>query len=301
MDIFSLQMNDGQTLKGRYWQAENETAVLQIVHGASEYSLRYKTFAEWLVKRGITVYALDNRGHGLNQSPDTTKVYIKRGDGKKLASDVVRLGFHIQREHPTKPIILLGHSMGSFIARAAAGLDNPYAKYIFSGSGFHDPVVASAGKILVKGIRLVKGNRGASRILDDMTFNNLRKDMRKKGLIKDDHEWLTTDVVQGDLNRDDQVLGQKFSIGAYHALFDVIQQAHSIDTYTNTTQPILFITGLQDPVSQYGRTIAQLARRYRKYGKAEVTEKYYPGMRHEVLNEKERETVFQDVLDFILV
>lgn len=300
MEVFSIKMTDGVELKGRVWKAEEEKAVLQIVHGASEYSLRYKTFAEWLIERGITVYALDNRGHGLNQTPETKKVYLAKGDGEKLATDVITLGEQIRKSHPGKPIYLLGHSMGSFIARAAAGLKNPYKKFVFSGSAYQSGLMVEAGSVLVRGIRFVKGNRSPSKMLDNLTFNNLRTSMKKKGYIKEDHEWLTTDEVQGNINRDDQVLGQKFSVGAYKALFDVIKQAHDLDTYKNTSKPILFITGSQDPVSQYGRTIGHLARRYRKYGGADVTVITYPGMRHEVLNEINREVVFQDVLEFLL-
>lgn len=151
----------------------------------------------------------------------------------------------------------------------------------------------------MRSIRLVKGNRSASKVLDDMTFNNLRKSMRKKGLIKDDHEWLTTDIAQGDKNRDDKVLGQKFTLGAYRALFDLIKQAQDLDTIKNTQKPVLLLTGLQDPVSDYGKTVKRLARRYRKYGNPHVEEIYYEGMRHEVLNERNRQKVYQDTLHYI--
>ena len=299
MEIFSIIMDDGTKLKGRCWTAEDEKSVLQIVHGASEYSLRYQDFAEWLAKKGVTVYALDNRGHGLNQAEGTEKVYLKGGDGYAIPKDILSLGEKIRTDHPGKRIALLGHSMGSFIARAAAGLPNPYDRFIFVGSSFQDPVVLKAGRALVKSIRLVKGNRSPSQVLDDMTFNSLRKSMRKKGLIKEDHEWLTTDTAQGEKNRDDKVLGQRFTVGAYRALFDLIDQAQDLDTFKNTDKPVLFLTGKDDPVSNYGKNIQKVARRLRKYGNDKVTEIYYPGMRHEVLNEKEREKVYQDVLEFI--
>lgn len=299
MEIFSIIMDDGTKLKGRYCKAEDEKAVLQIVHGASEYSLRYQDFAEWLAKRGITVYALDNRGHGLNQAEGTEKVYLRAGDGYAIPKDVLSLGEKIRTDHPGKKIVLLGHSMGSFIARAAAGRPNPYDRFIFVGTSFRDPIVLKAGKALVKSIRLVKGNRSPSQLLDDMTFNSLRKSMRKKGLIKEDHEWLTTDVAQGEKNRDDKVLGQRFTVGAYRALFDLIDQAQDLETIKNTNKPVLFLTGKDDPVSNYGKTIQKVARRLRKYGNNQVTEIYYPGMRHEVLNEKDREIVYQDVLEYI--
>lgn len=299
MEIFSIIMDDGTKLKGRCWIAEDEKSVLQIVHGASEYSLRYQDFAEWLTARGVTVYALDNRGHGLNQGPDTDKVYMKAGDGYAIPKDIISLGEKIKADHPDKEITLLGHSMGSFIARAAAGRPNPYDRFIFVGTSFQDPVVLRAGKALVKSIRLVKGNRSPSQVLDDMTFNSLRKSMRKRGLIKEDHEWLTTDVAQGDKNRDDEVLGQKFTVGAYRALFDLIDQAQDLNTIKSTDKPVLFLTGQDDPVSNYGKTIQKVARRLRKYGNDRVTEIYYPEMRHEVLNEIDREKVYQDVLEFI--
>ena len=299
MDIFTIVADDTTKLKGRFWRADNERAVLQIVHGASEYSLRYQDFADWLRQRGISVYALDNRGHGLNQAPGTDKVYLRAGDGYKMAGDVIALGEKIRADHPDKPIILLGHSMGSFIARTAAAQPNPYAKYIFVGSGLQDPLLLRAGLAATRAVRLVKDNRAPSRLLDNVTFNNLRQSMRKKGLIDEDHEWLTSDSAQGDKNRDDAVLGQKFTVGAYRAMFDLIKQAQSLATFKQTDKPILFLTGLQDPVSRYGRTIRHLARRYRKYGNSEVTEIYYPGMRHEVLNEADRLTVYRDVLAFI--
>lgn len=300
MEIFSMIMDDGITLKGRYWPADNEIAVIQIVHGASEYSKRYTSVAEWLAEHGVSVYALDNRGHGLNQTPSTKEVYLEAGDGYRMPHDVIALGERIRADHPGKPFALLGHSMGSFIARVAAGLPNPYDKYIFSGTGFRDAFAVAGGKFLAKGVRLFKGDRSRSKLLDNMTFQNMRDDMKKKGIIKEDHEWLTSDVEHGDINRDDKVLGQKFTVGAYQAMVDLVGQSQDLAILKNTTKPVLILTGLLDPVGDYGRSVKKLARRLRKYGQGVVKENYYPNMRHEVLNEKDRLLVYQDVLDFIM-
>lgn len=298
-ESFQLRVEDGTVLQGMVWKSTNEMAILQVVHGALDYALRYEPLAEWMTDHGVTVYVMDSRGHGSNQPEGADRVVIKLGDGMKMAGDAIALGHRIARDHPGKRIFLLGHSMGSFIVRTAAGQTNMYAGYILAGTSKQSTALIGFGRKLVALLGAIKGSDGTSRLLDELSFNNFQRQMKRKGLIQDKHEWLTSDRDQIERIRRDDKINQRFGIGAYGAMFDTVHTGQLTSTVANTRAPLLILTGLEDPLSRYGRTIPSVAERYRKNAHIPVTEKYYPKMRHEVLTGHDRIKVYQDILDFI--
>lgn len=299
MQIFSLEMSDGKVLKGRVWPAEHARAILQIVHGASEHSLRYEDFALWLNSQGITVYGLDNRGHGLNQKPEEHLVRLEDGAAQRMPLDIIQLGERIQEKHPGVPIYLLGHSMGSFIARLVASMPNPYEKYIFVGTAFQPEGLLTMGSRLTRVLRRLKGRNATSKVLDNLTFNALKTSLKKKGIIKEDMEWLSSDQEATKKNNKESKLQQRFTVNAFVALFDLMQGAQDKEVIKKTTKPVLFLSGKHDPTGDYTKAVKALAKLYRELTEVPVDEHYYKNMRHEVLNEIHKLEVYKDLEDFI--
>lgn len=299
MQIFSLKMSDGKELKGRVWQAANEQAILQIVHGASEHSLRYEDFALWLAEQGITVYILDNRGHGLNQMQRESLVRLADDASERMPLDILELGERIRHKHAGVPMFLLGHSMGSFIARIAASMPNPYEKYIFVGTAYEPDALLAFGSRVARTLRRVKGRNATSKMLDNLTFNGLKKSMKKKGIIQEDMEWLSSDPDATLKNHQDSKLQQRFTVNAFVALFELMQYAQDKEVLEHTKKPVLFLSGKHDPTGDYTKAVKALAKRYREYTEAPINEHYYANMRHEVLNEKNKLQVYQDIEEFI--
>lgn len=300
MEIFPFDREDTQ-LKAFLFQSEEEKAVLQIVPGGAEHARRYSELAQWLCDRGITVYTMDNRGHGLSQKEGEDKVIIPLEDGDKLPGDVIALGEYIKENHEGK-LFLLGHSMGSFIARTAATRTNIYDGFFFVGSGKTSGAMLTFGKQLLRLLLLKNGPDAPSDRLDEMTFNKMKKEMMKKGLIEFGEQWLTSDPTKVLEIQSDPFMQQRFTLGAYNALFTVMETAQDTKAMKNIRPetPIYFLSGANDPLGGYGKYIRELADTYKKHSSSRVYADIYPGMNHEIHNEEEREDVYADILGIIL-
>ncbi|MDY0024204.1 MAG: alpha/beta hydrolase, partial [Candidatus Izemoplasmatales bacterium] len=169
--------------------------VIQIIHGASEHFARYGLFSEFLTKNGYAVYGCDIIGHGLS-TDNLNFVHFADKDGDLLAYESVLLvKEYIEKTHPNHKYYILGHSMGSFLTRKLI-LDFPefYEKAIISGTAFTSKLLVNIGCFLTRTIRLFKGPKYVSKLIQDMSIDANPKKMRKKGIIKDmDEEWLTRD------------------------------------------------------------------------------------------------------------
>lgn len=297
----TFQFDRGDTVLTAYlWKSPQEKAVLQIVHGAGEHARRYREMAQWLADRGITVYSFDNRGHGLSQKEGEEKVIIPMEDGAKLPGDVVALGEYIKEYHDGK-LFLLGHSMGSFIARAAATMTDIYDGFFFLGSGRTPAAMLLFGKRLVKILARRNGPNAISDRLDDMTFNSMKRELIKKGITEFEEQWLTSDPTKVLEIQSDPYMVQRFTLGAYNALYTVVQQAQDTKAMEKirADAPIYFLSGANDPLGGYGKKIGELVQLYKKHSPSRVISDLYPGMNHEIHNEEEREDVYADILGLI--
>lgn len=301
MEMFKLDRGDTQ-LQAYLFQSPEEKAVLQITHGAAEHARRYTEFAEWMAERGITVYTMDNRGHGLSQKEGEEHVIIAPKDANKLPEDVIALGEYIKERHEGK-LFLLGHSMGSYINRAAATMTQIYDAFFFVGSGLNPNALIKTAKQLVKIMIRAKGPNVPSDILDELTFNSFKKELMKMGITQSEEEWLTSDPKKLlEILSDPYMTDQRFTLGAYNALYHIVDAAHNVKAMKNIREnaPIYFLSGENDPVGRFGTGVRELGKLYRKYSKNKVYVDIYPAMNHEILNEEEREEVYKDILGIVI-
>ncbi|MDP3129694.1 MAG: alpha/beta hydrolase, partial [Bacillota bacterium] len=245
----------------------------------------------------------DFLGHGLSTD---TNAYVHYADkhGDELAYESVTLvQAYIKEHYPTLPVFVLGHSMGSFLARLAI-LKNPdfYEKAVISGTGMHPKPLILVGMALCNIIGCFRGPKYVSPLIQKMSIDSCPAQMRKDGIIKDrDVEWLTKDVEIQNYYFQSPMCGQPATIAANRDMFKwllVINNKKNL-AKGNKQMPIFLISGQNDAVSNYGKTVEQLAGVLLDLGYQHVSLKLYEGDRHEILNELDKAVVYQDIIDFL--
>ncbi|MEG1304992.1 MAG: alpha/beta fold hydrolase, partial [Oscillospiraceae bacterium] len=172
------KFRSGDGINGVYYakwcdDAKKPKAILQIAHGMCEYIARYKGFAEFMTQNGYVVFGNDHLGHGHTAKSDSELGYFAKKDGYRLlVSDMHKLTEIAKEEYPGLPLILLGHSMGSFLARLwAATYPKEADAFIFMGTSGANPLGA-VGIFLVNVISIFKGERHRSNFINFMSFGS---------------------------------------------------------------------------------------------------------------------------------
>lgn len=304
MKQFSLQDYHGNSIHiYLYEPLEEIKAVVQIIHGASEHFARYGLFSEFLAKNGFLVIGCDIIGHGLS-TDNLDYVHFADKNGDLLAYEsVVLVKEYIEKNYPDYPFYLLGHSMGSFLARKLI-IDFPetYKKVVISGTAFTPKMLVSVGILLTKTIKLFKGPKYVSKLIQDMSIDANQKKMRKDKIIDGiNEEWLTRDKVIQQYYHNSRMCGQPFSVAANLDMFKWIKFVNNKKNIAsgNLELPHFFISGGHDALSNYGSQIKVLVAKMKELGYKNIDYKIYPEARHEVLNEINKNEVYNDVLDFL--
>ena len=293
---FKILSSDGSTELAAYRTVPaHPRAMLQIAHGMCEYFLRYEGFAHYLAEEDFLVFGHDHLGHGYTaKTPEDLGFTASGGGAEYLVEDVHQLSLHMKAEHPTLPLILFGHSMGSFIAREVItrhGKD--YTAAIICGTGGPD-MPAGAGRMLASLLMLLFGERHRSRLLKSIAFAGYNKKF-EKGCDK--NAWLTRDHAVVERYNADPLCAYTFTLRAYHDLFTLVSLVSRKDWAGKLPKdlPILVVSGENDPVGSWGVGVRKVADRLQEAGILDVMLKLYPDMRHEILNELEHETVWSDI------
>lgn len=279
--------------------------VVHIIHGASEHFARYGLFAEFLNNNGYAVIGSDLLGHGLS-TPTNDYVHFADKNGADLAFESVTLVMDlIKKTFPDLPVFLLGHSMGSFLARLTL-LCYPdfYQKAVLSGTAYMAKPLMFAAGILGSLIRLFRGPRAISPLMNKMGmeafFPKMVKDdlVDKTGLVE---QWLTKNVEIQQYYHDSPMCGQPFTVSAYCDLTSWLKVINNLKNIKkgNKDIPLYFFSGALDPVSNYGKEVTRLVDDFMRVGYKSVVMKLYPNDRHEVLNELDNQAAYHDVLDFL--
>lgn len=282
------------------WTPEGEPkAVVQLVHGIAEFIERYDTFAEFLTRQGFVVVAEDHMGHGQSINGDGIQGYFHGGWFNAVA-DTYELLTRTKAEYPELPYILFGHSMGSFMARTILCKypDSGIAAAVICGTAWQP---AFALPVLIKVIESMNkklGETAPNQKLNDMVFGSYNKKVEHK---RTTHDWLTRDDDIVDAYIAHPLCGFVPSGGL---LRDMMVGIHYIEQPDNLAKmrkdlPVFFIAGGDDPVGSYGKGIHQAVNAFRKAGMTDVSVHIYPLCRHEILNEINKEEVFEDVTQWL--
>ncbi len=275
----------------RWWAIADPIAVVLISHGASEHSGRYDRFARALNAAGFTTVALDHRGHGHTSVLQPRKAVMGAGGGAAVVDDLHELRTRVQAEVGGEvPVFLFGHSMGSLIALAylvhhAEGL----AGSVLCGFPSDLDHVDALGAML-------QGAADAGQ--RDEPVDVLADSNAPFEPARTPSDWLSRDPDEVDRYIADPMCGDDnpLTYGYLLDLFQVVAPARH--RLAGIAGPILVIAGDQDPAAGMGANPTKLAAALRAAG-VDTTLTLYPGARHELLNETNRDDVTADVLAWL--
>ncbi len=295
---FTFASGDGRTKihAVRWLPAQKPKAILQISHGMVEFIDRYDGFANFLTKQGLLVTGNDHLGHGASIGSPEDFGFFADGDGAQVVlEDLHRLTRITKEAYPQIPYFLLGHSMGSFFARrylCCFGQELDGA--IIMGTGNQTRLQAGMGMLLTTLLARFHGWRYRSNFIDRMAFGGYNAKFEPARTEKD---WLTKDAEIVDAYLADPRCTFLFTLNAYYSLFHMISLLHQKAFLSQIPKnlPVLFLAGAEDPVGNFGKGVKQVAETFRKLGVRQVQCKLYPNDRHEILNELDREAIYEDI------
>lgn len=301
---FYFDSRDGEhKLHAIRWipDTEKPVCIVQIVHGMTEYIDRYDHFANYLAERGILVVGDDHLGHGKSVRPGERYGYFCKEDAPTvLVRDEHRLKKMTQEQYAGVPYIILGHSMGSFIARNyllkyGAGIDGA----IIMGTGMQPKPVLLSGIALTTIEGLIFGDDHVSKLTALISFGSYNK------RIEENHEpgnWLSRDEENMKKYAADPMCTFIFTANGFRTMFKLIYNLHDREKLSKmpVNLPVIFLSGAEDPVGDYGKSVKQVYRSFKEIGMEKVQIKLYPKDRHEILNELDKEDVYGDIYRWIL-
>lgn len=299
-DFQFMSTNGKNEIHCRQWiPAGAIKGIVQIIHGVAEYIERYHDFACFMAENGYLVAGDDHLGHGYTTNAEDLGWFGETDGWMTIVEDEKKLRDLLKGWYPAAPMVLLGHSMGSFMARTYLGLwPEDFDMCILSGTGWQPAIVCGAGHMMANREIKAHGTRYRSESLQNLAFGSYLNKIENP-IGKND--WI---------NRDENAIRQYDAdplcgfVGTAGLMRDMMQGLGIIcrDGHMekmNKALPVLFISGDADPVGAYGRGVKKTAARFRWVAMRDITVKLYPGARHEVLSELNRREVWQDVLSWI--
>ena len=282
------------------WTPEGEPrAVLQIVHGIAEFVERYDDFANFLTEHGFVVVAEDHMGHGQSINGEGIQGYF-HGGWFTAIEDTMQLMRDTKEAYPGVPYILFGHSMGSFMARTILCKypDSGIRAAIICGTGWQPALALPALIKVVERICKKTGETNPNEKLQNLVFGSYNSKVEHP---RTPYDWLTRDAKIVDAYIAHPLCGFTASCGL---LREMMKGIYFIEQKGNLAAmrkdlPVFFIAGGDDPVGSYGKGIHQSAEAFQTAGMKDVSVRIYPLCRHEILNEINREEVYEDVLAWI--
>ncbi|MFB0560354.1 MAG: lysophospholipase [Candidatus Lokiarchaeia archaeon] len=299
-ETFTFKDQDGVEIFFYKWVPDpgvKTKAVVQIAHGGAEHAARYAHVGEALANAGYVVYADDHRGHGKTGQKAGRLGKLSPGDWDGMVRDLKELTDIIKKDYPGLPVFLFGHSMGSFLTQNyIQNWGNELRGALLTGTT-GEPLELPAG--IMESIQRQIEEKGLDAIAEEFTeltkaFNEPFKP------AKTGFEWLTRDEAEVQKYIDDPLSGFAFSYGSLIEMAGMfIMGDPKILQKIPKDLAIYIFVGSMDPVSGMGKGAEVLFKRYKELGIKNVTFKVYPGGRHELFNELNREEVIQDVVAWL--
>lgn len=299
---FYYLSRDGKTqIHAMEWIPEGEVrGVLQICHGMVEYIGRYDEFAEFMCKKGFYVTGHDHLGHGQSIQSEEDYGYFPEGRGNQyVIGDIQHLRLMTMKKYPDVPYVMLGHSMGSFLLRQYLTMyGKGLSAAIIMGTGYQGSLILNAGQLACRVIAKSKGWRYRSEFVNNLSLGSYNKKFEPAETTK---EWITSDKDRRQKYVDDPLCSFVFTLSGYYQMFEgmkVLVNKHCTARIPKAL-PILLVSGADDPVGSFGKGVKKVYEQYQKIGIKDVTMKLYEGDRHEILNETDRDQVYQDIYQWV--
>lgn len=298
-DEFYFPSKDGNTeIHTIEWKPEGEVrAVLQICHGMVEYIKRYDEFARFLCEKGYYVVGNDHLGHGKSvQSKSEYGFFDKKYGNACVLGDIHTLRQRTAKKHPDVPYFMLGHSMGSSLLRQyiqmyGNGLDGVVLMGVVTD---HSRASLLFVKRLCRLMAAVRGWHYRSKMVDELVTGSFNKKFKPARTRAD---WITSDRDRLDAYVADPMCSFMFTVNAYYSMMAGMlgmQRKENISMIPKIL-PILFVSGAEDPVGDFGKGVRKVYEKYCAAGIQDTALRLYTGDRHEILNETDRQQVYEDL------
>lgn len=274
--------------------------IFQIAHGIAEYIARYLPFMKFLAKNGYVAVGNDHLGHGKSVKNEKQLGIFAKTNGWEYALNDMELLYQLtHKKYPDAPYIFFGHSMGSFLVRHYIILHPEHAKLaIICGTGHQNSLLIFGGNFITRMAVLTGGTEKTSKFLNQLCFGGYTKGIKN---LRTNSDWLNRDAVEVDKYINDPLCGFIPKTGMFRDM------TKGVSFVTNTRNiakmnkdiPILFISGSCDPVGEMKKGVERAYNAFKKVGVKDITMKFYPEARHEILLELNHEEVFNDIINWI--
>ncbi|MER2172601.1 MAG: lysophospholipase [Psychrobacillus psychrodurans] len=276
-------------------------AHIHLLHGMVEHIGRYDDFATFLVDKGFVITGHDHRGHGKTAEKNGQFGYFADKVGfERVAEDVREVLLHVREDLGDIPLILFGHSMGSFIARRyMQKYSDSLTKVVLSGTTYSPGVMGDVGKVVGKLISAVKSPKSEGKVLNSMAFGGFNKQIKDP---KSPFDWLTTDELEVQKYIEDPLCGFIPTNQFYIDLFDGLKIIHQDieNNHIKKDLPVLVISGAKDPVGKDGKDLFKVATGLKSVGMTNVTLHLIEDARHEILNEVNKLQTYEIIANWMI-
>ena len=275
-------------------------AIVQIIHGIAEYIDRYDEFMSFLADNGIIAVGTDHLGHGKSIESEEQTGFFAYENGWDYAvrdEEVLRLAMH--EKYPELPIIVFGHSMGSFMARTLLiRYPDAFNAAIISGTGNQGSALVNGGLFMGNLVTGLKGAHHYSKFLNNLAFGSYNKIYENP---KTEYDWLSRDEANVQKYIDDPLCGFIPTCSLFRDMMTGVKFITNKKNLTamNKDMPVYFMSGDMDPVGECGKGVQKAYNNFLEAGMKDVSIKLYPGGRHEMLNEINKDEVYSDILTWL--
>lgn len=299
---FEFISKDGVTcVHAAEWIPETvPCAVLQICHGMVEYIERYEEFAAYLTDRGFYVVGHDHLGHGRSIQSESHYGFFHESNGNEyVVGDIHQLRCITEKKYPDSPYFMLGHSMGSFLLRQyLLTYSNGLCGAIIMGTGYKSAGILNGGMVLCRLVAAIKGWKYRSKFINNLGLGSYNKKFEPGESPKD---WVTSDPEKRNDYLRDPLCSFVFTVSGYYQMFKGMKKLTRKENLAKMimTLPVLLVSGKDDPVGDFGRSVQKVYQQFQEAGLNDVSIKLYDGDRHEILNETDRKQVYEDIVQWL--
>ena len=292
---YELPVSEGYVLKGHIWEADEAKAVVMLCHGMAEHIERYDDFANFLANNHYTVVGYDQRGHGATAGSVENLGYMSDDDNfVALVEDLHKTNEMVKEKYPNMKVFLLGHSMGSFVSQRYIQLyGDSIDGVVLSGSALNKGLLFKVGYKLAKHICKKHGRKYHSELMNNMSFGSYNKKFKPN---RTEYDWLSQNEENVDKYIADEYCGTLFTVSFFMDMIHLFLVMGDDFNKVPVDLPIYIMSGDHDPVGSMGKAVKKLYEVYKQNNVKDVEMILYPNGRHEMLNEINKEEVYNNVL-----
>jgi alpha-beta hydrolase superfamily lysophospholipase len=299
---FTHTASDGKAIFVRKWLPSGAPkAILLVAHGMAEHSARYERLAAAMASSGWAVYAPDHRGHGQTAAAGELGWLAEKEGFTRIRDDLHEIAAVAAAECGSVPAYLLGHSMGSILAETyIAAYGRELSGAVLSGvAAPMSPLLSAIGSLIATLGSAFKGQKAQAKLLQAMSFSANNKDFEP---ARTPFDWLSRDAAEVDAYVADPLCGFVCSFGFYRDLLSGLRSLYGkASPFAGAPKglPVYILSGAEDPVGGAHGFVPLLAGKFKAAGLEAVETRLYPGARHEILNETNKDEVLKDIKDWL--